>query len=148
MTQRRCNLNIRRKLPIIQHVTDSLCCILPGNNLGSTTVADGSARADVDAVSIIPGTDFAVCAFNTITAVIEVMDEISHFFQGFLLGKLGSQHHTMIGRVAAYPEDVINIVLVNRKSEGCKDRTLRFFNTIDLFCFRRDGHADIQETQL
>ena len=76
------------------------------------------------------------------------MDEISHFFQGFLLGKLGSQHHTMIGRVAAYAEDVINIVLVNRKSEGCKDRTLRLFNAMDLFCFSRDGHAAIQETQL
>ena len=54
----------------------------------------------------------------------------------------------MVAGVAAGAQNVVNILLLQRKSEGCKDRTLRFFNTMDLFCFRRDGHAAIQETQL
>ena len=72
----------------------------------------------------------------------------SHIFQRLFLGEFRHHNHAMIGGVAASTKNVVNILLGQRKSEGCKDRTLRFFNTMDLFCFRRDGHAAIQETQL
>ena len=53
----------------------------------------------------------------------------------------------MIAGVAAGTQNIVDGVLGNRKSEGCKDCTLRFFNAMDLFCFRGDGQP-IQKAQL
>ena len=84
---------------------------------------------------------------NTVAAVVHPAQHDGHIFQRFLLGELRHKDHTMIAGVAACAQNIVDGVLGNRKSEGCKDCTLRFFNAVDLFCFRWDGQA-IQKTQL
>ena len=82
---------------------------------------------------------------HTVAAVINLPENLRHFFSRLSLGKLSRQNQTVIGSVAARAQDVIHVLLQNRKSEGHRRDALRFhgINQCDLFRFAGDDEAHL-----
>ena len=82
---------------------------------------------------------------HAVAAVINLPENLRHFFNRLSLGKLGSQNHTVIGGVTARAQDVIHVLLRNRKSEGRRRDALRFhgIDQCDLLRFAGDDEAHL-----
>ena len=82
---------------------------------------------------------------HAVAAMIDLPKHLSHFLNRLSLGKLGSQNQTVIGGVTARAQDVIHVLLRNRKSEGRRRDALRFhvFNQRNLLRFAGNDEAHL-----
>ena len=138
-------LHHAQKLPAFQQFLDALCSVLPGHDLRNPGVSRRAAGRESNPVLLIPCADAAMLRGHTVAAVINLPENLRHFFNRLSLGKLGSQNHTVIGGVTARAQDVIHVLLRNRKSEGRRRDALRFhgINQRDLLRFAGDDEAHL-----
>ena len=142
------HFNVGGEMPCIQQLANPLGGVRPGKNLRGSGVTCSPSGGKVDTIFGIPGSNTPVFRGNAIAAVVHPAKHGCHLFQRLLFGKLRNEDHAMVAGVAAGAQNVVNILLRQRKSEGCKDRTLRFHEVIDLFCLVGDGVGSIPEGQL
>lgn len=99
------------------------------------------------AVLGVPDGNATVFRGDAIAAMVDLAEKICLFSNGLLFGKLARQHHAVIAGVAAIAQDVVDVLLSNRKGEGRKYRALRLIDGGNLFGLTWD-EAAIEEVQL
>ena len=145
MRRSRRQLHHAHELPAFQQLSDASCGILPRHDLRNPGIARRPAGREENPVLRVPCADAPMLRDHTVAAVINLPENLRHFFSRLSLGKLSRQNQTVIGSVAARAQDVIHVLLQNRKSEGHRRDALRFhgINQCDLFRFAGDDEAHL-----
>ena len=80
----------------------------------------------VDAVLVIPCGHRAVFRGDAVAAVIEGLEAGGHKGQGNVHLKQMDHLHPQLIRIAAVAQELVNRLLANKKSGGCRQYILRF----------------------
>ena len=138
-------LHHAHELTAFQQLFDAPCGILPGHDLRHPGITSRAAGSEANPVLLIPCADAPVLRCHAVAAMINLAKQLRHFFNRFSLGKLSSQNQTVIGGVTACAQDVIHVLLRNRKNEGRRRDALRFhvFNQRDLLRFAGNDEAHL-----
>ena len=134
-TGRLCKLHVGHKAAIRQHGVNSCSGILPGDYLCSSAVPRRRPVRKVQTVIGIPDRQFSGASIQPIAAAISPSQERGLFRHWLILGKLCGNYHACIVCIASETEQIVDVLIGKRKSEGLFIKALRLFDLCDLFCF-------------
>ena len=118
--------HVAGKLASLQQLSDALGHTLPGDDLGVGFISGTISMGKVDAVLVIPCGHGAVLRSDTVAAVIEGLEAGGHKGQGNVHLKQVNHPHPQLIRIAAVAQELVNRLLSNKKSGGCRQYILRF----------------------
>ena len=138
-------LHHAHELITFQQLSNAFCSVLPGHDLRNPGMARRSTGRKANPVLRIPRADAPMLCGYAVSTMIDLSKNLGYFLNRLSLGKLSSQNQTVIGGVTARAQDVIHVLLRNRKSEGRRRDALRFhvFNQRDLLRFAGNDEAHL-----
>ena len=129
-------LHVAGKLTGLQQLSDALGHTLPGDDLGVGFISGPISIGKVDAVLVIPCGHGAVLRGDAVAAVVEGLEAGNHKGQGNVHLKQMDYPHPQLIRISAVAEELVNGLLPNKKSGGCRQYILRFRRWgMNLFCW-------------
>ena len=90
----------------------------------------------MDAILGIPCADARITDFYAIAAIKQIFEVFRIFFHGLLLGKLCGNLFAVMVCIASKAQEMVDLILGKRKSEGRFCYALRLCDGLDLFRFR------------
>ena len=90
----------------------------------------------MNAIFGIPRADALITDFDAVAAIKQIFEVFRIFFHGLLLGKLCGNLFAVMVCIASKAQELVDLILGKRKSEGRFCYALRLCDVLDLFCFR------------
>lgn len=119
-------LHVAGKLTGLQQFSDALGCTLPGDDLDVGFISGTISMGKMDAVLVIPCGHGAMLRGDTVAAVIESLEAGDHKGQGNVHLKQMDHPHPQLIRIPTIAQELVNRLLSNKKSGGCRQYILRF----------------------
>ena len=113
-------LHVAGKLTDLQQLSDALGCTLPGDDLDVGFISGTISMGKMDAVLVIPCGHGAVLRGDTVAAVIESLEAGDHKGQGNVHLKQMDHPHPQLIRIPTIAQELVNRLLSNKKSGGCR----------------------------
>ncbi len=144
MGRRLCKLQHAKELSVFHQATDLPGGIFPGDLPGVSDESCAFALRNPNAVFVIPCAVGSAHDAHAVSAVIQPRQTLGDAFHRQLFGKVRGDHHTVIGSVAAAPQEFVHDLLRQRKSEG-RLCALRFkgINDLNLVAFIRNKETHL-----